>query len=639
MEKKLSDRSKRGIMMLADAVLLPAALWASIALRYGDLYKDMTPYWWLFLTVALVGTASLYRLGFYRAVVRYIGPSAMVPVVQGISITMLAVILAAYVGKVDSFPRSAPVIFWFISILFVGGSRIIVRAYFYGWQNNYLTREPVAIYGAGDSGAQLAVTLLAGSQYMPVAFIDDDKNLRKSVIHGIRVYGAAQIEHLIENSGIKQIFLAIPSASIEQRKQILNNLASLPIQVKTVPSFSDLIYGAASVNQIREIEIADLLGRDAVPASQELLESSVKNKSVLVTGAGGTIGSELCQQIVQLQPKRLVLYDNSEFALYRIETELRKINHNVELLVLLGSILNEQYLSKVMNNFAINTVYHAAAFKHVPMVEANVIEGVRNNVVGTWNVVKAVSENDVAEMVLVSSDKAVRPTNVMGATKRLGELIVQAYASNNPSTRFSMVRFGNVLRSSGSVVPLFERQIHSGGPVTVTHKDTTRYFMTASEAAELVIQAGAMAEGGELFVLDMGEPVSIYDLAVKMIHLHGKEVASESNSAGSIAIEFTGLRPGEKLHEELIIGQSVSGTRHPKIMRAEEDGISFIELQSVCERIQAACASADYSTIKEVLEANVSGYTMHASESDPVMRLDMALRSESNVTPFHVRED
>lgn len=625
--------------MLADAVLLPAALWASIALRYGDLYKDMTPYWWLFLTVALVGTASLYRLGFYRAVVRYIGPSAMVPVVQGISITMLAVILAAYVGKVDSFPRSAPVIFWFISILFVGGSRIIVRAYFYGWQNNYLTREPVAIYGAGDSGAQLAVTLLAGSQYMPVAFIDDDKNLRKSVIHGIRVYGAAQIEHLIENSGIKQIFLAIPSASIEQRKQILNNLASLPIQVKTVPSFSDLIYGAASVNQIREIEIADLLGRDAVPASQELLESSVKNKSVLVTGAGGTIGSELCQQIVQLQPKRLVLYDNSEFALYRIETELRKINHNVELLVLLGSILNEQYLSKVMNNFAINTVYHAAAFKHVPMVEANVIEGVRNNVVGTWNVVKAVSENDVAEMVLVSSDKAVRPTNVMGATKRLGELIVQAYASNNPSTRFSMVRFGNVLRSSGSVVPLFERQIHSGGPVTVTHKDTTRYFMTASEAAELVIQAGAMAEGGELFVLDMGEPVSIYDLAVKMIHLHGKEVASESNSAGSIAIEFTGLRPGEKLHEELIIGQSVSGTRHPKIMRAEEDGISFIELQSVCERIQAACASADYSTIKEVLEANVSGYTMHASESDPVMRLDMALRSESNVTPFHVRED
>ncbi|MFT7141197.1 MAG: FlaA1/EpsC-like NDP-sugar epimerase [Candidatus Azotimanducaceae bacterium] len=639
MENRLSERSKRTIMMFADAVMLPVALWVSIVLRYGDLYMDMMPFWWMFLLVALVGIAALYKFGFYRAIVRYIGPSSMVPVIQGVTVSTVAIMLAAYFGKVESFPRSAPVIFWFISILFVGGSRLAVRAYFYGWQNNYLTREPVAIYGAGDSGAQLAITLLSGSQYMPVAFIDDNRELRKNVIHGVRVYDSAHVDRLINEQGVKQVFLAIPSATIEQRSRILNNLASLPVQVKTVPSFSDLIFGSASVNEVREIDISDLLGREMVPAAQDLLESSVKGKAVLVTGAGGTIGSELCRQIKSLNPSRLVLFDNSEFALYRIENELRDEAGDVELLVLLGSILNEEYLSKVMNNFEIDTVYHAAAFKHVPMVEANVIEGVRNNVVGTWNVVKSAQRNQVAELVLVSSDKAVRPTNVMGATKRLGELIVQAYASKSEKTRYSMVRFGNVLRSSGSVVPLFERQIKAGGPVTVTHKDTTRYFMTASEAAELVIQAGALAEGGELFVLDMGEPVSIHELAVKMIHLHGKALATVDDAEDKIAIEFTGLRPGEKLHEELIIGQTITGTKHPKIMRAEEEGISFTEMQKLCEQIEVACASADYKMIRMLLEENVSGYKMHALGSDPVMKLDLANQAASNVTPIQKSDD
>jgi FlaA1/EpsC-like NDP-sugar epimerase len=639
MENRLSERSKRTIMMFADAVMLPVALWVSIVLRYGDLYMDMMPFWWMFLLVALVGITALYKFGFYRAIVRYIGPSSMVPVIQGVTVSTVAIMLAAYFGKVESFPRSAPVIFWFISILFVGGSRLAVRAYFYGWQNNYLTREPVAIYGAGDSGAQLAITLLSGSQYMPVAFIDDNRELRKNVIHGVRVYDSAHVDRLINEQGVKQVFLAIPSATIEQRSRILNNLASLPVQVKTVPSFSDLIFGSASVNEVREIDISDLLGREMVPAAQDLLESSVKGKAVLVTGAGGTIGSELCRQIKSLNPSRLVLFDNSEFALYRIENELRDEAGDVELLVLLGSILNEEYLSKVMNNFEIDTVYHAAAFKHVPMVEANVIEGVRNNVVGTWNVVKSAQRNQVAELVLVSSDKAVRPTNVMGATKRLGELIVQAYASKSEKTRYSMVRFGNVLRSSGSVVPLFERQIKAGGPVTVTHKDTTRYFMTASEAAELVIQAGALAEGGELFVLDMGEPVSIHELAVKMIHLHGKALATVDDAEDKIAIEFTGLRPGEKLHEELIIGQTITGTKHPKIMRAEEEGISFTEMQKLCEQIEVACASADYKMIRMLLEENVSGYKMHALGSDPVMKLDLANQAASNVTPIQKSDD
>jgi len=639
MENRLSERSKRTIMMLADAVMLPVALWVSIVLRYGNLYMDMMPFWWMFVLAAFAGITALFKFGFYRAIVRYIGPSSMVPVIQGVTVSTLAIMLAAYFGKIEAFPRSAPVIFWFISILFVGGSRMAIRAYFYGWQNNYLTREPVAIYGAGDSGAQLAITLLAGSQYMPVAFIDDNRELRKNVIHGVRVYDSAHIDRLIKENGLKQVFLAIPSATIEQRSRILNNLASLPIQVKTVPSFSDLIFGAASVNEVREIEISDLLGREMVPAAQDLLEASVKGKAVLVTGAGGTIGSELCRQIIDLGPSRLVLFDNSEFALYRIENELRDESGEIELLVLLGSILNEEYLSKVMNNFEIDTVYHAAAFKHVPMVEANVIEGVRNNVVGTWNVVKSAQRNEVAELVLVSSDKAVRPTNVMGATKRLGELIVQAYASESKKTRYSMVRFGNVLRSSGSVVPLFERQIKAGGPVTVTHKDTTRYFMTASEAAELVIQAGAMAQGGELFVLDMGEPVSINELAVKMIHLHGKALATEDDSEDKIAIEYTGLRPGEKLHEELIIGQTITGTKHPKIMRAAEEGISFKELQKLCEQIEVACESADYKMIRVLLEENVSGYKMHAVGSDPVMKLDLANQAASNVMPIQKSDD
>jgi FlaA1/EpsC-like NDP-sugar epimerase len=643
MENRLSERAKRSIMMFADAVMLPTALWVSVVLRYGDLYKDMASFWWMFALAALVGVSALYKFGFYRAIVRYIGPSSMIPVIQGVTISTLAIMLAAYLGKVEGLPRSAPVIFWFISILMVGGSRLVIRAYFYGWQNNYLTREPVAIYGAGDSGAQLAVTLLAGSQYMPVAFVDDNRELRRNVIHGVRVYDSAHVDQLITDFGVKQVFLAMPSASIEQRSRILNDLALLPVQVKTVPSFSDLILGAASVNEVREIEISDLLGREMVPAAQDLLESSVKNKAVLVTGAGGTIGSELCRQIVGLGPKRLVLFDNSEYSLYRIETELREGDDNIDLLVLLGSILNEEYLSKVMNNFEIDTVYHAAAFKHVPMVEANVIEGVRNNVVGTWNVVKSARRNLVAEMVLVSSDKAVRPTNVMGATKRLCELIVQAYASESSSeaekTRYSIVRFGNVLRSSGSVVPLFERQIKSGGPVTVTHKETTRYFMTASEAAELVIQAGALAEGGELFVLDMGEPVSIYELAVKMIHLHGKALASENDSEDKIAIELIGLRPGEKLHEELIIGQTITGTKHPKIMRAEEEHISFSEIVKLCENIVVACESADYKMIRSLLEENVSGYKMHVFSSDPVMQLDLEKSRTDNVTLFQKSKD
>ncbi|MBD3648745.1 MAG: polysaccharide biosynthesis protein, partial [Pseudomonadales bacterium] len=596
---KLSDGAKRAILMLGDGIMLPSALWASVVLRYGEIDKDVTTFWWLFVTASVVGVASMYKFGLYRAIVRYIGPSSMLPVIQGVTITAVAVALVAYLTQAYAFPRSSPVIFWFISILMVGGVRLGIRAYFYGLFNNYLTREPVAIYGAGDSGAQLAIALLNGIKYMPVAFIDDNRALRKNTIHGIRVYDSGHIDRLVYDLGVKQILLAVPSATVEQRKRILNRLATLPVYIRTIPGITDLVSGSADVTEIREIEIEDLLGRDAVPPDPELLKAPVKGKSVLVTGAGGTIGSELCRTIVAQQPKRLVLYDNSEFALYNIEAELqRKIPEETELVVLLGSVLNKGYLSRVIKGFGVQTVYHAAAYKHVPMVESNVIEGVRNNVVGTWNAAGAADENGVEQFVLISTDKAVRPTNVMGATKRLAELIVQAYSEKSENTTYCMVRFGNVLGSSGSVVPLFGHQIESGGPVTVTHKEATRFFMTASEAAELVIQAGGMAKGGELLVLDMGDPVSIQELAEKMIHLHGCEVqlpdADAATLSNGIRIEYVGLRPGEKLHEELIIGQHVTGTQHPKIMQANEEGLDWQTVHNICKDLVPICETADY---------------------------------------------
>ena len=646
MHKRLTARSKRTVMMAADVALMTFALWVSVVLRYGEIWKDVTPFWWLFPAASLSGVIALQRFSFYRAVVRYIGPSSMVPVVQGVTVATLVVSLVAYLTQAVAFPRASPIIFWFISILLIGGSRIVIRAYFYGLQNNFLTREPVAIYGAGDSGAQLAISLLNGMSCIPVAFIDDNRALRKNTIHGIRVHGSNHIDRVVDDYGIKQIFLAVPSATTEQRGVILNKLASLPILVKTIPTFEDLITGAAAVSEVREVELADLLGRETVPPDQALIESSVKDKAVLVTGAGGTIGSEICRKILTLEPARLVVYDNSEIALYEMKKELEGLcSEDTELVILLGTIMNAKHLSKVMHSFGIQTVYHAAAFKHVAIVEGNVLEGVRNNVVGTWNVAKVADACGVEEFVLISSDKAVRPTNVMGATKRLAELIVQAFANQSTTTRFCMVRFGNVLRSSGSVVPLFEKQILAGGPVTVTHKDATRYFMTASEAAELVIQAGAMADGGELFVLDMGEPVKINDLAIKMIHLHGRHVkyASEADTpsqAAAIEIKYIGLLPGEKLYEELIIGQAVSGTTHPKIMMAEEDALSLEDITGICEILRNACDSANYAVVKDMLETHVSGYYMHQSSADPVLTLEKKrLQSGNNVTPLIKKEE
>ena len=628
-----SDQQKRYFMMIADALILSASLWAAVALRYGDVYKDMLEFWWLFPTTSLVGVVSFVRLDLYRAIVRYIGPSSMLPVIQGVTLSSAALSIIAYITQAESFPRSAPMIFWFISIIAVGGGRLIVRAYFYGIFNNYLQREPVAIYGAGESGAQLAITLLNDAEFIPVFFIDDKQSLRGHTIHGIRVHNPANLNRLVDKYGIKRILLAIPSATFEQRGRILDTLSKLPIQISSVPDISQLITGQADVAQMKEIDISDLLGRDMVPPDEDLLRDSIEQKSVLVTGAGGTIGSELCRKILQAKPKRLILYDNSEFALYALEQQLLENEMQVELVCLLGSVLNKAYIAKVMKAFSVNTVYHAAAYKHVPMVERNIVEGLRNNVLGTWYVAQAARQNRVEKLVLISTDKAVRATSVMGASKRLAELVIQAFATLESPTQYCMVRFGNVLGSSGSILPLFTRQIEKGGPVTVTHKEADRFFMTTSEAAELVIQAGAMATGGDLFLLDMGEPIRIYDFAEKMIHLHGKRIGKPNDLESQddfIDIVYTGLRPGEKLREELIIGQSVTGTEHPKIMKAKEDCLSFEVVEEICLSLERACESADYLTLKKLLKWAVPGYDLDQESVDPVFKI--AEMKSNNVT-------
>ena len=619
-----SDQQKRYFMMVADALILAAALWLAIALRYGDFYKDMSSFWWLFPAVSLVGVVSFIKLDLYRAIVRYIGPSSMLPVIQGVTLSTFAVSIIAYISNAESFPRSAPMIYWFVAIMMVGGGRLIVRAYFYGIFNNYLQREPVAIYGAGESGAQLAITLLNDAEFIPVVFIDDNQSLRRNTIHGIRVYEPAYLSRLVKEFGIKRILLAIPSATFEQRGRILNELSRLPIQISTVPDISQLITGQADVAQIEEIDISDLLGRDMVPPDENLLRDSIEGKSVLVTGAGGTIGSELCRKILKANPKRLVLYDNSEFALYSLEQELLENEVKVELVFLLGSVLNKVYIAKVMEDFCVNTVYHAAAYKHVPMVERNIVEGLRNNVLGTWYVAQAAHQNGVDKLVLISTDKAVRASSVMGVSKRLAELVIQGFAALESETRYCMVRFGNVLGSSGSILPLFRHQIEKGGPVTVTHKEADRFFMTTSEAAELVIQAGAMATDGELFLLDMGDPVRILDFAKKMIHLHGKRVGKPNgleNQDDFIDIVYTGLRPGEKLKEELIIGQLVTGTEHPKIMKAREECLSFKTIEEICVSLEQACQNKDYLLLQKLLKQAVPGYILDQESVDSAVKV------------------
>jgi FlaA1/EpsC-like NDP-sugar epimerase len=611
----------------------------------------------IFLGLALLlSLLAFVRVGLYRVLVLYMGLQSSLLIAQCVTIAT-GLLAAAYgLSAAQGEARVAILpIFWLLALFFMGGSRLLGKLAIISLIQNFRPKEPVIIYGAGSSGMQLLAALQSGDQYLPVAFVDDGHKLLGSTVHGVRVYGPNSLYELVESFSVRQILLAIPSATHAERKEILNKLEHLPVHVKTVPDMFDMVSGKVGVDEIRDVDIEDLLGRDIVPPDPQLLGACIKARSVLVTGAAGSIGSELCRQIVAIGPSRLVILDSFEYGLYELEQELEEqvqlirnesgVSEGVELVATLGSVGNASFVREVMRRYGVETVYHVAAYKQVPMVESNVVEGVRNNVFGTLATARAAREFEVKDFVLISTDKAVRPTNYMGATKRFAEQVLQSLAMLDNKTRFSMVRFGNVLGSSGSVVPLFRRQISRGGPVTVTHPEVTRFFMTVQEAAQLVIQAGSMATGGDVFVLDMHEPIRIVDLAKKMVHLMGYDVKDENSYRGDIAIEYTGLRPGEKLYEELLIGESVTGTDHPKIMRAEEESLSWSELKPLLDRLAAACEEADSQEIRAVLMEAVSGFVPESelmltapSELEYSSRPVERATSSAKVTPLFAKK-
>lgn len=609
---KLPRRQKQLIAVVTDYVLLLLAFWSALALRFETLTPNYAGYGWQMLVAPILAIPIFVRLGLYRAVIRFMEDRVLYVVVCGV--TLSVILLAAIVGLTHSTGLSRGVlgIYWLLAIVYVGATRFLARSYFLRAERIQDSRKHVAIYGAGRSGTQLALALKAGRDYLPVAFVDDNVAIQKTDLAGLRVHSPEDIPELISAKEIDEILLAVPSASRSRRAEIINSLERFGSKVKLVPSMSELVSGNVTANSIRDVEIEDLLGRDTVAPDVGLLGKCITGKVVLVSGAGGSIGSELCRQIIRLRPTRLVLMELSEFALYSIEQELTslcaRMNVEVEIVALLGSVIHQRRDEMAMKSFGVQTVYHAAAYKHVPLVEHNPIEGVRNNVLGTKRMAEAALAAGVETFVLISTDKAVRPTNVMGASKRLSELVLQALARQGGKTRFCMVRFGNVLGSSGSVVPLFRRQIAAGGPLTLTHPEITRYFMTIPEAAQLVIQAGAMGQGGEVFVLDMGQPVKIIDLARRMIHLSGLKVRDEANPDGDIAIEIVGLRPGEKLYEELLIGENVEGTSHPLIMRAYEHELPWELLQERLAELDVASQKFDYEKVLALLGSLVQEY-------------------------------
>lgn len=611
---QLSRTNKRIVSVLIDIILIFMAFHLAILVRSGETnYFTYPEVWGIQIGVTVVTIAVFARLGLYRAVLRYLTFQALFVVTAGavISATLVAA-LSFYMS--DPFPRTVPIIYGAFLALFCGGPRVIVRSLI---AQSYSTHsKEVLIYGAGSGGRQLAMALRSSGDYRVRAFIDGDSTLCNTMILGLPVIAIEDAMPLINKYDVSQVLLAVPSAKRSRRKVILDELAKLPVEVLTVPDMTDIVSGKAKIDELKDVAIEDLLGRDPVAPQQVLLEANIKDKVVMVTGAGGSIGSELCRQIVEQSPKSIILFELSEFGLYQIDRELNQLKIEkgltCDIIPLLGSVQRQHRLETTMSSFKVQTVYHAAAYKHVPLVEFNVIEGVRNNIYGTYYTACAAIKAGVESFVLISTDKAVRPTNVMGTTKRMAELGLQALADQENAkpngTRFCMVRFGNVLGSSGSVIPVFKKQIASGGPVTVTHPEITRFFMTIPEAAQLVIQAGAMGKGGDVFVLDMGESVKITDLASNLIQLSGLEVKSEVNPHGDIEIQFSGLRPGEKLYEELLIGDNVKQTAHERIMTAHEVHLPLEEYDLLLNELDFACHSMDHENIRTLLLSAPTGF-------------------------------
>ncbi|MGO9934870.1 MAG: polysaccharide biosynthesis protein [Steroidobacteraceae bacterium] len=602
---------KRLISICTDCLMIPLALWTAISLKAGRPVFDWKE-WPAFVAVILVSLPIFMRAGLYRAVIRFLGHQAIFAVAVAVAVSAIILGIAGEVLKVASLAWSVVAIYSCVALLYVAGSRFVVRYYLL---RRYIqpTVARVAIYGAGDAGAHLSTLLLTTRSFNPVLFVDDNNSLQGRMVNGIKVHPPEYLPILIKAHGIDRILLAVPSLTRRRRHEILTQLERLGVHVQTVPDIEQLVTGKANLADLREVDIADLLGRDSVPPKAGLFDACIRERVVMVTGAGGSIGSELCRQIIGLGPRRLILFEMSELALYNIERELRafaeKNSLQLELVGLIGNAHYRNRLRDILSAYRVQTVYHAAAYKHVPIVEQNVIEGIYNNVIATWYAAEAAHEAEVETFVLVSTDKAVNPTNVMGATKRFAEIVLQGLQRRGSKTLFCMVRFGNVLASSGSVVPLFNEQIKAGGPVTVTHPEVIRYFMTIPEAAQLVIQAGSMADGGDVFVLDMGKPVRIGDLARRMIHLAGLTVRDDQHPEGDIEISYTGLRPAEKLYEELLIGNNVTGTQHPMILRAIEHSLPWDRVQELLNEIMEAMRGYDCQRSLQILSDVVAEYT------------------------------
>jgi FlaA1/EpsC-like NDP-sugar epimerase len=582
--------------------------------------------------VATAGVLFVWSFGLYRSVVRFVGLDLLILAAKVSFATAISGgVLVALVMPAGSYVNWM-VSFFSYSLIYLCASRYLASVFLI--KRSMQKRENVIVYGAGASGAELVVSLRGSSRFRAVAMLDDQRTLHDNRVKGLTVYHPKLIDELITRYNVKRVLLAMPSVSRRRRRAILEKLAEHAVHVQTIPDINDLVSGKSKVNEFSDIDVEDLLGRDPVPPQRELLEASITGKRVMVTGAGGSIGSELCRQILKLKPHCLVLLDVSEPALYTVNRELASLNSkeelDVEIVPLLGSIHHEGRLGKILDRFGIQTIFHAAAYKHVPIVEHNLFEGIHNNVFGTLHTARAAGKNKVEKFVLISTDKAVNPTNVMGATKRSAELILQALETQYPDTTYCMVRFGNVLESSGSVVPLFREQIKAGGPVTVTHRDIIRYFMTIPEAAQLVLQASALADGGDVFVLDMGEPVRINDLAHRMISLMGLTVATDDNPDGDIKIEYIGLRPAEKLYEELLIGSNAEGTVHPRILVAEEHMLPSDELADHLEQLKAASEAFDYEAARAALTSLVREYEPTNGIEDLVCNYNSSRRDKSD---------
>jgi len=607
--------AKRLFVVAVDIIMAVLATWVAYSLRYETLHWPSDDQWWVYLLGPVLAVPIFARFGLYRAIFRYTGMDVLLVTGQATALYALTRIVLLYWVKWPVFPLTLGVLQPIIFFMLIGSSRVLARYVLAGiglGKEHYQGR--MLIFGAGAAGVQTSSAMAITGHVKLLGFIDDDPAKIGHTINGVPVFSALQVPRLVRDLGITDILLAIPSASRDRRNKIIQSLRSLPVHTRTLPGLADLTSGRVTVRDFRELDVEDLLGRAAVAPQAELLACSLFNQTILVTGAGGSIGSELCRQILLERPRRLLLLDHNEFGLYTLHRELHAWCHaqtsDIELVPLLASVANRQRLDWICAQYRPDTVYHAAAYKHVPMVECNPSEGIFNNVFGTLNMAQAAQAARVASFVLVSTDKAVRPTNLMGASKRMAELILQAMAerAGTHDTRFCLVRFGNVLGSSGSVVPMFREQLAQGGPLTITHPEVTRYFMTIPEAAQLVLQAAAMATGGEVFVLDMGEPVKIQDLARRLVGLSGLQVRDAAQPDGDIEFSFIGLRPGEKLYEELLIGDNPTATAHPRIMKAHEDFMAWPELMIKLEQLQQAARTENVVAIRQVLSACVHGF-------------------------------